>query len=184
MSTDGIVQTSIGAGVELTDSTGLLIYSGGLGWSCGYNNYRDFHGRMIARKVISGTPEVTASVTVLEDLKNIPPDLFDASANSGDSSKLRTIVVDEMTLRKNLQPTDPVVWPVLKDGPLEGALSAEITVDRAGRVREIGSIVGSNQAVYDAARAAIAAMRFTPYLQDGVPVQVVSRISMGFKSGS
>jgi len=61
-------------------------------------------------------------------------------------------------------------------------MTTSIVVDRAGRVREIGSIVTDNNAMSDAARKIIASMQFTPYLQKGVPVQVVSRITMPFKA--
>jgi hypothetical protein len=51
-----------------------------------------------------------------------------------------------------------------------------------GKVREIGTIVTNNPGVSDAARAAVAAMRFDPYLENGVQVQVVSRITLPFKT--
>jgi TonB family protein len=92
------------------------------------------------------------------------------------------VIVEERVLRKNLLAMDTVVWPPLKDGPQEGMMTTSIVVDRAGRVREIGSIVTDNNAMSEAARKIIAAMQFAPYLQNGVPVQVVSRITMSFKA--
>ena len=44
------------------------------------------------------------------------------------------------------------------------------------------AIVANNQGVYDIARQTFAAMRFTPYVENGVPVQVVSRVSLPFKT--
>jgi hypothetical protein len=64
----------------------------------------------------------------------------------------------------------------------EGVMTTSIAVDRAGRVREIGTIVTDNNAMSEAARKVIAAMQFAPYLEDGVPVQVVSRITIPFKA--
>jgi hypothetical protein len=49
-------------------------------------------------------------------------------------------------------------------------------------VREIAGVVANNPGVAEVARAAITAMRFKPYLENGVPVQVVSRITMPFKT--
>jgi hypothetical protein len=182
MSTDGNIQTSSGAGVSITDGTGLLFYGGGFGWGGMYHDYQSFHGRMVGRTVSAGTPEVTAKVTMLEDLQDVPPGFFDAEASGGDTPLLHTVLVEETSLRKNLLPMEPAAWPPLQEGPLEGALSAEISVDRTGKVREVGTIVGSNQGVNEVARDAIAAMRFQPYLQEGVAVQVVSRVSMAFKT--
>jgi len=77
----------------------------------------------------------------------------------------------------------PVVWPALKDGPLEGVLTTKISVDRSGRVRQVGTIVSDNPGVSETVGKFIGSMQFKPYLQNGVPVQVVSRITMPFKTG-
>jgi len=101
MSTDGKVEKGMGAGLAVTESTGLLFYGGGLGWGGLYKDYKSFHGRMVAQTVSVGSPEVTAKVTTLEDLRDIPPGIFDAEAAGGDVPLLRTAEVEETLLRKN-----------------------------------------------------------------------------------
>ncbi|HTC93324.1 MAG TPA: hypothetical protein VK699_07725 [Terriglobales bacterium] len=182
ISTDGNVQAGMGGSIAVTDSTGLLFYGGGFGWDFSYRNYQSFHDRMVARTVSAGDPEVTAKVTTLEDLGNVPPGFFDAETKGGDAQPLRTVLVEEASSRKNLLPSEPVVWPPLQDGPLEGAATAQIAIDRAGKVQEIGPVIANNPGVVEVARAAIAAMRFKPYLENDLPVQVVSRITLAFKT--
>ncbi len=182
-STDGTVSKGMGAVVAITDSTGLLQNAGDLGWGGLFHEYKSFHGRMVARKVSVGSPEVTATVTTLEDLGRVPAAFFDAGASGGDTPLLQTVLVEETTLRKNLLPMAPVVWPALKDGPLEGVLTTKISVDRSGRVRQVGTIVSDNPGVSETVGKFIGSMQFKPYLQNGVPVQVVSRITMPFKTG-
>jgi hypothetical protein len=182
MSTDGTVQKGMGGGVAITDSTGLLMDGYGFGWGAGYRNYKSFHGRMVARTVNVGSPEVTAKVATLEDLGIVPPGFFDTQVTGGDSPLLQTLVVDEISLRKNLLPAEPVVWSPIKDGPLQGVISTEVVIDRAGKVREIGTIVSDNPALSETFGKTTAALQFKPYLQEGVPVQVVSRITMPFKT--
>ena len=182
MSTDGKVEKGMGAGLAVKDTTGLLLYGGGLGWGGSYKDHKNFHGRMVAQTVSVGSPEVTAKVTTLEDLRDILPGLFDAEATGGDVSLLRTAEVEETLLRKNLLPMEPVEWPALKDGPLEGAITTKIVVDRTGKVRELGSILSDNPGLSEAAGKTIGSMQFKPYLQDGMAVQVVSRITMPFKT--
>jgi hypothetical protein len=182
MSTDGKVEKGMGAGVAVTESTGLLFYGGGLGWGGSYKDYKSFHGRMVAQTVSVGSPEVTAKVTMLEDLRDIPPGFFNAEPTGRDIALLNTVVVEETSLRKNLLPAEPVEWPALKDGPLEGAITAKIVVDRTGKVRELGTILSDNPGLSEAAGKAISSMQFSPYLQDGVAVQVVSRVTMPFKT--
>jgi hypothetical protein len=75
MSTDGNVEKGMGAGISVTDSTGLLQGGSGMGWGGYYTDYKSFHGRMVAHTVRVGTPEVTAKIITLEDLKDVPPGL-------------------------------------------------------------------------------------------------------------
>lgn len=182
ISSDGNVKSGIGATIAITDSTGLLFYGGDFGWGGLYRDYKNFHGRMVARTVSHGTPEVTAKVTILEDLGNTPADFFDAQAGGGDTSLLHTVLIDESELRKNLLPAQPPVWPVLANGPLEGSVTAQICVDREGKVREVGTIVTINSGVSQVGRDAILALRFKPYLENGTPAQVVSRITIPFET--
>ncbi|HKW33667.1 MAG TPA: energy transducer TonB [Candidatus Acidoferrum sp.] len=181
MSTDGAVKKGLGAQVAVKDSNGLLFYGGGSGWGGLFEDYKSFHNRMVARTVKGGTPEVSAKVTILEDLPQVSPGFFDEQASGGDAL-LQTKVVEEIALRKNLLTTKPVAWPALQDGPLEGVLTTKIVVDRSGRVREVGTIVTDNPGVSEAARKAISTMQFRPYLENGASVQVVSRITMPFKT--
>ena len=182
MSTDGNVSKGMGAVVAITDSTGLLQDAGDIGWGGLFQEYKSFHGRMVARKVSVGSPEVTATVTTLEDLGSVPAAFFDAGASGGDTPLLQTVLVEETTLRKNLLPMAPIVWPALKDGALEGVLTTEIVVDRSGRVRQVGTIVSDNPGVSETVGKFVGSMQFKPYLQNGVPVQVVSRITMPFRT--
>jgi hypothetical protein len=175
-------QEELRGGVGLMDSTGLLIHGGGPGWGFRGGDYQDFHGRMVARTVSVGAPEVTANVVVLEDLGKVPEGLFDAKAQGEAELWLSTVAIGEADLRKNLVPMEAVNWPQLEDGPLEGRVTANIVVDREGKVREVETVMADNPEVIEMATQVFAAMRFRPYLVDGVPVQVVSTMSMPFKT--
>ncbi len=168
--------------VALQNGTALLLYAGGLGWGAEFKDYADFHGRMIARTVNVGSPQVTAKVTTLEDLGVIPAGFFDTTGKDGDAQPLHTVLIDETSLRKNLLPSEPVSWSPLQDGPLEGNVTSEIVVDREGKVRQIGTLVSENSGVNESGRQAISAMRFKPFLLDGMPVQVMSQLTIPFKT--
>jgi hypothetical protein len=168
--------------VALQNSTGLLLYAGGLGWGGEFKDYADFHGRMVARTVGVGTPQVTAKITTLEDLGEIPAGFFDTAAKGGDSQILQTVLMDETSLRRNLLPMEPLSWPPLQDGSLEGNVTTQIVVDREGKVREIGTLISENSGVNDAGMHAVVTLRFKPFLVDGVPVQVMSQLTIPFKT--
>lgn len=179
-SSNGEVQSWIGAAIAVADNSGLLMYGGGFGWGGEFKNYTNFHGRMVAESV--GGAEVTAKIATLEDLKDTAG-LFEPLPGGGDAQRIQTLLVDEPTLRKNLLPGKPAEWPAVKDGPLEGAVTADIVVDRSGVVREMGSsVVSVNNALADVAREQMMAMRFQPFLLNGVPVQVLGRVTLGFRT--
>lgn len=183
-SENGSTKKAMGAGLAL-DNREFLSYGSGFGWGFQNKNYASFHNRLIAREVANGGlgPEVTAKIVALEDLSSVSSSsgLFDTTRPDSDSNPLRTTPIDESILRKNLQTTATPTWPSLKDGPLEGALTTEIIVDRDGNVRDIGTLVSDNPGLDESARAYILSLRFQPHLIDGEPVQVLSQITLPFK---
>ena len=166
--------------VALDGSTGLLNYTYGFGWGGEFQDYKDFHGRKVARTVKVGSIEVTARVTTLEDLGGVPAGFFDAGASS--DQQMRTEYIDEPTLRKNLLPAEPITWPPVKDGPMQGNVTTWIVIDREGKVRDIDTMVSENAAMNEPGKAAVANLRFKPFVVNGVPVQVMSQITTPFKT--
>ncbi len=179
---NGTDRAWMGAGISFKTDSGLLYTVNGFGWGGWYRDYAIFHNRQVARRISSGSPEVTARISVLEDLGAMPEGWFDASAAGGDSPTVKTVATDELTLRRNLQSGEALTWPAVQDGPLEGVLTTEIAVDREGKVREVGTIVSANPGMNEAARRQIEAMHFRPFVDQGEPVQVYSRITLGFKT--
>ncbi len=176
------VQNILRSYVALNDNNGLLLYAGGFGWGAEYKDYADFHDRKVARTVNVGSPQLTAKVTTLEDLGERPVGFFDAEVAGADPQPLQTISLDETSLRKNLLPMEPTSWPALQDGPLEGKVTTEVVVDREGNVRQIATVISENPGVEDAGKRAFEAMRFRPFLVNGVPVQAMSQVTIPFKA--
>ena len=182
ISSNGEVQKGVGAGISIMDNSGLLSTADGFGWNGWFRDYKGFHGRLVAQTVSSGEPEVTAKVATLEDLGPVMSGFFDEPMTGGAAQPLQTILLDETTFRRNLLPMPASTWPALKDGPLEGVFTTTVAVDREGKVREIGVLVSDNPGVNEAARDQILAMKFKPFVKDGIPVQVFSRITLSFKT--
>jgi len=168
--------------LALKDLSGELLYAGGPGWGGQYRDFRVFQGRMIARTVASGFLELTANVSVLEDLGPTPNGFFDVNAPGGDAQAIDSVVLDEAELSKNLLPGNPIVWPPLLDGPLEGVVWTDVEIDRSGHIRDIHWPISDNPGLEVAADQVFRAMRFQPVLRNGLPVQAVGRVSLHFKT--
>jgi hypothetical protein len=160
-----------------------LFYTGGPGWDGQYHDFSNFHGRTIAHTISSGDVEVTAKVSLLEDLANEPAGLFDTTNTGGDAQLIDTAVLDESELRENLVSNERQFnWPPVTDGPFEGVVWTEVVIDRTGKIREMISPIADNPGMKDAAEQGFRAMQFKPFLRNGVPVQVTGRLSMRFKT--
>jgi hypothetical protein len=181
-SSNGQVQKTMGAGISIRDDSGFLFTTSGFGFGGEFKDYAKFHNRMVARTVNVGSPQVTAKVVTLEDLGTVQAGWFDANAPGGDAQPIDIVLMNELTTRRNLAGQQDIAWPALNDGPLDGVLTTEVSIDRTGKVREIGTIVSDNPGAADAARQQIAGMRFTPFVIDGLPVQVLSRVTLAFKT--
>lgn len=177
LSSDGTVQKGMGASIDLNEATGLLRQD-----SNGQEDYRDFHGRMVAHVITSGSPEVKATVDTLEDLHGIPSDFLNASQPEADPRPIQTVELDEMAIRRNLEPATQPVWPPLRDGPLDGILTTNIVIDRSGHLRDCETPISDNPGINETAAKYICGLHFKPFVVDNLPVQVVSRFTMPFKT--
>jgi hypothetical protein len=178
-STDGKVRKSVGCALS---APGLLTFGTCTGWGGEFSDFKPFGNRTIARTISAGEPQATARITILENLD--PSSVtFTPPPNTPSSPLIHTIILDEISLRKNLQPGPPPQWPAVQDGPLEGLLTTtHVLVDRTGAVRDVGMILSDNPLLNDAAKKFIAGLRFNPFVANGEPVQVVSRITRPFKT--
>lgn len=177
LSSNGTVEKGMGASLDVADRNGLLRLD-----SEGKEGYQDFHGRMVARVVTAGWTEVKATVGTLEDLRGMADGFLDPTQPGGDTHLIETVEEDEGTLRRNLEPAAAPVWPALRDGPLEGILTTDLVVDRAGHPRDCERPISHNPGVSEAARDYICGLQFRPTVVHGEAVQVVSRFTMAFKT--
>ena len=178
-STDGSVKKSVGCGLSVS---GLLTFGTCTGWGGEFSDFKNFGNRIIARSINAGEPHATARITALD---NLDPSTvsFTPPLNTPSSPLIHTIILDEFSLRKNLQPSPAPQWPAVQDGPLEGLLTTTyVLVDRTGAVRDIGMILSDNPMLNDTVKEIITGLRFKPFVVNGDTVQVISRITMPFKT--
>jgi hypothetical protein len=184
VSDQGDAETNGGGSITLDDQSGMLAYAFGSGWSGEYHDFKDFHGRTVARTITTGEIQVTAKIVTLEDLGSVPDGFFDANAPGSDAQPIETIVLSERELRANLQPgSQSFAWPPAENGPFEGTVWMEVVIDRTGKVREeTMSPIANNPAMSGAARKGFWAMQFKPFMSNGVPVQATGRLTVAFKT--
>ena len=176
---DGTVRKSIGAGLILRKD-GLLDYGGERDWGGEFSSYSGFHGKQIARMLIEGGTR--ADVVKMEDLQDADREKLNVTSSTPLPNQIRTVLVAEEALRKQVASHPEMAWPTVEQGPLEGLVISPIVIDRNGRVREVETVLSDNPGLNDAAKSLIKHWSFKPYLVDGAPVQVISTLTFAFRT--
>jgi hypothetical protein len=146
--------------------------------------YRTFFGKKIAGSITiwpAGGSEIIATVTTLESL-NPGNSILQMTNQTPFPARLRFDYIPESALDLDTQVSNPVVWPIVHNFPASGTMSVQVRLDRAGTVKEIGTIVSSNFVLTGAAREQISKWRFKPYLVEGTPVQVSTTLAVHFNA--
>lgn len=180
---DGTTTHNIAASIAISRDTGLMMYGGDIDWDVSLHDFADFHGKQIARRLTAqskGGPQLTAQITLLEDLGAADSKLFAIHKATPAKKQLRVVVVPELELRKLSLDTPAPHWPDMATGKLSGAMVMRIVVDREGNVRSVDDYFSDNPALQQAAQEQIIKWRFKPYLDHGIPVQVISTLTFPF----
>ena len=175
--------TTATASIAISRDTGLMVYGGDIDWDVALHEYEDFHGKQIARRLTAqsqGGPQLTAKVTLLENLPDSDERLFLIHKSTPLKKQLRVLVVPEMKLRKLSLETPAPHWPDLPSGARRGAMVMRVVVDREGNVRSVDDFFSDNPGLQQAAQEQLLKWHFRPYLDHGAPVQVISTLTFSF----
>lgn len=171
--------------IAITQGTNLLFYDGGLGWGALFKDYSDFHGRMVPRTVASGSPEVTAKVDDLEDLRKVTDGWFEAPQTAtGGQAPLRFAAVGQTNLAKDVVGgPSALTWPDIPNTRMDGVIWTDLVLDRGGHIREPFSTISDNPALNGFMHDYLAKLQFKPVLLNGQPTQTVRHVVLHFVLG-
>jgi hypothetical protein len=137
-------------------------------------DYRQFHGKRIARRVIytvSVGDFFTSEITELEDLKSPDESMFAIPSPTPREQRIVRGTLSEPELRRLALDTPQIIWPQALDGNETGKASFYIAIDPKGRVREVLPVATCNERTNDSAIRQIKSWKFSPAMKDGFPVQ-------------
>ena len=160
-------------------NTGLLIYL----WSptCCYGvmtDYRKFHNKMVAYATKDNP--INIRVDTLKDLDSPDESLFAISQPTPPSKRVVTENLTETQARTVLVSNKEVQWPQVSKNPPEKSMTVNIVIGRDGRVKEARTYSPVENAIEDAALAAVQKWTFQPQNVDGVPAQISTSLTLPF----
>lgn len=154
---------------------GLDEFVGGAGHSIDFTEYRPFRGKRIARRLVylvSAGDFMTARVTELEDLNHSDDEMFAVDQPTDPSQRLRIVTLDQAALMNLATEKSEIIWPQVLDGATTGKGSFYISIDTAGKIREVEPLRTDNERTNDPAIRQIMRWKFKPPVVDGIPAQV------------
>lgn len=179
------IQNNVFTSVCFENPPGLLKSVSSPGFLAEFSDFKEFHGKNVARR-ISQEPEpgtkIEASVTELTDLKESDPAMFSIQAPSAMHERAVMMRVSEGVARGLLLTTPEIVWLPVRDGKTNGTFSLVVSVDKEGHVRETWPLNSDNPFPQDQARKAVSEWRFKPLMMEGVPVQMESVLTFAFQT--
>ena len=169
----------------VTGRYGLQESVAAAGHSVDFTDYHDFHGKRVARLLIyhiDPGDSYKAQVTELNDLADPDHNLFAVGQPTPRDQQIRSVILSEGDLRNlALQPLE-IIWPQVLDGKTTGETSYYISIDRSGQVAEVLPLSVAVERADGSARRQIVKWKFTPTLQDGVPVQTEGILKFDFNT--
>jgi TonB family protein len=160
---------------------GLLIYL----WSptCCYGvmtDYRKFHDKLIA----FGTKDdpINIQIDTLRDIDSADEALFTIAEPTPSSKQITTRYISETEARKYLTEKTDIRWPSVSKKPNTGTITVSTVIGRDGRVKEAWSYGPEDAATKNAALEAVRKWTFHPQTVEGVPAQLVTKLSIPFSA--
>ncbi len=155
------------------------------GYFAEYKDYRKFGNKWVARSILDypepGTT-VEARVTELTELTQPSEQMFEVQQTTPPDQRIRSVRVDEDTLRNLALVSTEIDWPSVGEGLLKGGCAVYVSADRSGKVREVLPEGCDNAGLQDPLREAVMKWRLRPAAVDGVPVQVEALMGFAFQT--
>ena len=111
-----------------------------------FSDYRYFGDKRIAW-ILTVWPqpvaEVKATINILEALQE-NTEMFAIPNDTDFNARTRFVSVPEGALQVDAASQSSINWPVVHNFPASGAVTIDLTLDRAGNVREMGTVVSRN----------------------------------------
>lgn len=161
---------------------GLIQSIGKPGYGADYSDYKKFGQKQVARKI---QEEIDPGTTLEADIVAL------SEVNSANDSRLvidrptqplRSIFVNEQTLRGIAVDSPPIQWPTIHDGKPVGMLTIYVCVDRQGHVRETYGLNSDNPYMTDAARKQLTNWTFKPAVNNGERVQLEGILTFAYQT--
>ncbi len=153
-------------------SDGLLEIAQSPNYTIEFRNYAGFGKLKIARVLLEdagGRVQLTGRVTELEEAKAVSAQAFDTPLNAEGMNPLASAILSTSELTSLAGGLPELPWP--NPIPGHGMLTAWVSIDRSGKVREAHSLNADESGIAATMSADLVGRQWKPYVKDGLAVQ-------------
>lgn len=155
------------------------------GHSVDFTDYREFHGKKVARVLIYHVDpgdDCQAQVTELNDLKKPDENLFSIAPTNSENQRIKSVILPESELRSMALEPMEIIWPQVLDGATTGTTTYYVSIDRSGNVAEVLPVSVAIERADGSARRQIMKWKFKPAQKDGKPIQAEGVLNFDFNT--
>ena len=166
-------------------SHGLLTSAFTRGYSAQFEDFDGFAGKRVARLIlIDPEPGTTiqARITELTEVRHVDEALFAVPKATPPQEQIKTLKVDEATVRGLALSGTGIAWPVVGGGPTTGRCAVYVSADRAGHMREVWPGGCDNPGLEDPLREMVKKWQLRPSTENGAPVQIEALVTFTFET--
>jgi len=164
-------------------SQGLLTSVFARGYSAEFKDFRAFADKRVAHLIlIDPEPGTTiqARIVELSDFRQVDEVLFALPQATPAREQIKTVKVDEATLRRLALSGTEITWPPVGGGPTTGRCAVYVSVDRAGHIREVWPEGCDNPGLQDPLRETVKKWQLKPAAENGAAVQIEALVTFTF----
>lgn len=164
-------------------SHGLLTSANTSGYHAEFQDFKSFANKRVARLIlIDPEPGTTIQARIIELTKFQGDEvaLFAVAKATPPTDRIKSVRVDEGTIRRLASPISNLPWPPVESGPTTGTCAVYVSADRAGHIREVWPAGCDNAGLQDPLRDVVKKWHLKQATENGVPVQIEGSLNFTF----
>jgi len=150
-----------------------------------FDDWKSFGKKEVARTYktdVLDYQEIVAHLTTLEELREVPEELFAVQTPTPPDQQIKTAFVSTQEEETLLETSPKIDWPTVREGKTEGYMIVYARTDRTGQVRETAKHNSDQPGLEDFGMKQALRYKFKPLVVDGVPVQMEMPLVLHFTS--
>jgi hypothetical protein len=156
-----------------------------MNYSMGFEDSKSFGKKKIPRTYKTSVldyKEIVAHLTTLEELRDVPDELFVVRNPTPPERQIKTAFVSTLKEESLIEIAPEIDWPGVREGKTEGYMIVYARTDRTGQVRETAKHNSDQPGLESFGMEQALRYKFKPLMIDGVAVQMEMPLVLHFTS--